>query len=450
MQNDRKITKEKTNIVTKVKRILFKSRGRKIAVVIILLVLIFIGWRMFGAKKQSAQYQTAKVEKGTLIVSVSESGQVAVSNRASVITSASGVISEVDVKNGDTVSAGDEIAVVSLDQSGQQRQSQAYSSYLSAQSSLNSANAQLYSLQSAMYSKWSTYINIAQNSSFQNPDGSANNANRTLPQFTISQDDWLAAEAGYKNQQGVIAQNQIALNNAWLNYQAASSIISAPSAGTISDLIIAPGMQIGSLATSATTSTSSTSNSSSSQFIASIKTEGNPVITISLSEIDVTKVKAGQKATITFDALTNKTFTGKVVGINTTGTVSSGVTTYPANIVLDTPNDSILPNMSATANIIIKIKNDALLVPSGAVQTTGGQATVRTLENGQIVNVPIEIGESSDTQTEILSGISEEEVVGIGFVSTSETRSSSSSPFSGGLRVGGFGGSGAVRSTTGR
>ena len=92
MQNDRKITKEKTNIVTKVKRILFKSRGRKIAVVIILLVLIFIGWRMFGAKKQSAQYQTAKVEKGTLIVSVSESGQVAVSNRASVITSASGVI----------------------------------------------------------------------------------------------------------------------------------------------------------------------------------------------------------------------------------------------------------------------------------------------------------------------------------------------------------------------
>ena len=103
---------------------------------------------------------------------MSESGQVAVANRTSITTQASGVISEVNVKNGDTVALGQQIAVISLDQSGQQRQAQAWASYLSAKSSLGNANAQLYSLQSTMYSKWKTYMDISQNSTYQNSDGS--------------------------------------------------------------------------------------------------------------------------------------------------------------------------------------------------------------------------------------------------------------------------------------
>lgn len=438
MKNDRKITKEKTNVLTNIRKFLFGSR-KKTIITIVVILLIFIGWRVFGAKQQATQYSTAKVEKGTLVVSLNESGQVVVANRTSITTSASGVISEVDVKNGDTVSAGDKIAVVSLDQAGQQRQSQAYASYLSAKSSYEAAKNSLYSLQSTMYSKWDTYINIAENSTYQNPDGSPNISNRTLPEFTTVQDDWLAAEAAYKNQQNVIAQNQASLNSAWYSYQTASSVITAPSAGVISDLIIAPGIQVGSSSNSTSNSSSSTSNSSSLQFIASIKATGNPIVSVSLSESDAAKVKSGQKTTVTFDALPNKTFTGKVIGVNTTGSISSGVTTYPANIQLDTPNDSILPNMSATANIITNVKNDVLLVPATAVQTVGGQSTVRVLQNGQINTMPVEIGASSDSQTEIVSGLSEGEDV-VTSVSTAITGRTSSSPFGGGnFRIGGGG-----------
>jgi len=129
------------------------------------------------------------------------------------------------------------------------------------------------------------------------------------------------------------------------------------------------------------------------------------------------------------------------MGINTTGSISSGVTTYPAVIQLDDTNSNdILPNMSATADIISEIKDNVLLIPSSAVQTVGSESTVKVLKNGQVTTVSVEVGDSSDSQTEITSGLSEGDTVITSTISTSTTTSGSSSPFSGGLRVGGFGG----------
>ncbi len=435
---------------TKVKHFLFGSKLRTGVVIILVIVLGFFIWQKTVGSQNKVQYQTAAVVKDTLVTSVAESGQVAVANRVSVTTQASGAISEIDVKNGDTVTAGQTIAVVTLDRVGQQQQAQAWASYLSAKNALAQDNATLYSQQSTMYTQWNTYYQKAINSTYQNPDSSPNTANRTLPDFTTSQDNWLAAEATYQNQQGVIAKDQSSLTSAWISYQAAAATITAPIAGKISDLTIVPGIQVGTAGT-----TASSSNTPSSQIIGTIRTQGNPVISVSLSELDATKVQSGQRATVTFDALPNKTFTGKVLGVNTTGTVSSGVTTYPASIQLDLPNDQILPNMSATANIITSVKDNVLLVPLAAVQTSNGSSTVRVLKNGTVTTVPVEVGDSSDTQTEIISGLSEGDTVVIGVTSSStQATGATSSPFGSTLRLGGFGGGGggggAARTATGR
>ena len=438
-----------TGQFVKIKKLpFFTSKKRTFITVIIIVGLTFFGVQSLSTNAQQSQYQTALVERGTIVSSLSESGQVVVANRTSVTTQASGVISEVNVKNGDTVIAGQKIAVVTLDQAGQQKQAQVWSSYLSAKTALDNANTKLYSLQSAMFSKWKTYTDIAENSTFQNSDGSPNTGNRVLTPFTISQDDWLAAEADYKNQQGVIAQSKASVTSSWITYQAASATITAPGAGIIDDLTIAPGIQIGSSSTTgAGTTTSSTANSTSSQTIATIKIQGNPLISVSLSEVDVARVRAGQKTTVTLDALPSKTFTGKVLGINTTGAISSGVTTYPASILLDLPDDSILPNMSATVNIITAVKSDVLVVPVAAVQTVGGQAAVRVLKNGTVTNVSVEVGISSDADTEITSGLNEGDVVVTGVVATRQTNSGSAgaSPFGSPVRLGGFGGGGNTR-----
>ena len=431
MEKDTKTQAPPSGVLEKINIFIGKNK-KKLIILLVILILVVGGWNIFGPKKATPSYQTATVQKGTIVQSLGESGTVAVANRVSVSTQASGVVTEVDVKNGDTVTAGQTIAKLSLDTQGQQKEAAAWASYLSAKSVLAADQAKLYSLQSTMYTNWNLFYQKATNSTYQNPDGSPITSNRTLPDFTTTQDNWLNAEANYQNQQQVITQDQASLTNAWLSYQQLSNTITSPSSGTMGDINIVPGMQI-------TNTTSTSTNTVSSQTVASIINPGNPVITVNLSELDAAQVKAGQKATIKFDALPNKTFTGKVLGINTTGTVTSGVTTYPAIIQLDVPDTHILPNMSTTANIIVAVKNDVLEVPTTAVQSTGGQSTVRVLKNGKITVVPVEIGISSDTDTEIVSGLTEGQTVVTGFTAT--TSSGGSSPFSsfGGRVFGGVG-----------
>jgi RND family efflux transporter MFP subunit len=286
-----------------------------------------------------------------------------------------------------------------------------------------------------MFTNWDTFMKIAQNGTYQYEDGSPNNINRSLPEFHIANDNWLAAEAKYKLQQNVVYQAQTALNSAWSAYQKASSTVYAPISGTVSGLALQIGSVINSNASSQTSNVSNTK-------IANVKTDATPIVSISLTEIDVPKITIGDKATITLDAYPDKTFTGKVVSIDTVGSVTSGVTTYPTVIKLDTDTTTILPNMAVSANIITSRKNDVLMVPTSSVQqSTDGSSYVQVMKNGKVSQVPVETGISSDTQTEIVSGLSEGDTVVTATIkaSTTSTTSTATSPFStfGGARTGG-------------
>lgn len=420
-------------VFTRLKKLGTKT---KIVLIIILVIVAFFVYRSFTTSKSATQYQTAQVTKGTLVVSLTEAGQVSVANKVSVVTQASGIVSNVYVKSGQTVSAGDKIADVTLDTAGQQRQAQAYSSLLSAQNNLQNANAQLYSLQNTLF---------VTNQKFMNDKGIANPSDqqKSDPVYIEENDSWLAAQAAYINQSNVIAQSQANVNNSSLAYQLTSGTITAPTAGTIGDLVITKGMQVGSSNTTAGSSTNT-----SNQAIASIITGNSTAVSVSVAEVDAPQIQVGQAATITFDALPNQTFTGKVMGLNTTGAVTSGVTTYPAVIQLDdTTNTNILPNMTATANIITKVDDNVLLVPSTAVQTVGSASTVRVLKNGQVSTVSVQVGDTSGSQTVITSGLSEGDTVVTSAISTTTTSTATSSPFSGGLRLGGFGGGGGGATT---
>lgn len=348
-------------------KIVLKIKEHKKATSIILAIivaLIYIGSQYF-TRTQSPTYETAKAQKGTLISSISASGQVSAISGMIVTTQASGTVANIFVSNGDTVTAGEKIAQLSLDQAGMLKQAQALSSYLAAKISVDSAVANLNTLQSQMFKANQTFIN---DRGVLNPS----DTQKSDPVYIEENATWLAAEAAYKNQQNVISQANAALNSAWLSYQQSSSIVYAPVSGTISGLAI----QIGSYLAPASSTTIIGQNT-----VATISNEGTPVISVNLSEVDAPKVKTGNPATITFDAFPNKTFTGKVQSINTQGIVTSGVTTYPATIALDTNSSDIFGNMSATANIITQTKDNTLLVPSAAIQSQGDQSTVRVLKN---------------------------------------------------------------------
>ena len=411
----------------------------------ILLVLLAIGWfggsRVLSQRQAQPQYQTAQAEKGTLITSVSASGQITTANNVNITIQASGVVKEVLVKNGDTVSLGQTVATLTLDQASQQKQAAAYASYLSAKNSFDSAQAKINSLQAALFKANQTFINgsVARGLATDDPTYIQENAL------------WLQAEADYKQQQTVISAAKSSLTAASLNLSQLSSTITAPVSGVVKGLTITPGAII-------TVSSGSSTSTSTSQVLGSINQPGSLQAQVNISEIDSVKVTGGQKVTMTLDAFPNLTFTGIVVSINTNGVVSSGVTTYPAVISFDSGNDHIYPNMGVDAAIITDIKNNVILVPSAAVQTSNGQSMIRVMRNGsprfageagQITQVPVEIGGSNDTQTEIISGINEGDVVITGNTTPAGTSSQGgTSPFGGGgfggFRQGG-GGSGGIQ-----
>jgi len=403
---------DKKDLAKFAKRLFDSRKKRIIGLVVLLSILGLVGWRVFAGKEEKSQFQTISVERGMIVSSVSASGQILSANIISASTKASGIIKKVYVRDGDEVKKGDKILEIDLDLQGKQKHASAWSAYLLAKNSLESAKATLYSLDSQMWAAHQEFMNDAVSRSLASED----------PTYIQQNDDWLAAEAKYKNQQQVLAQAEANINSNWLNYIQTSPVINAPADGVITSLMFVEGMSIGTL---------DTGSSSSNQKVATIKTEGMPIVSINLSEIDVSRVAIDQKATITLDSLPDKTFTGKVVGVDRIGQTTSGVTQYASIIQLDSSSEQILPNMAVTADIVIDRKDNALLVPSNAIQEKSGQSYASVLVNDKQQFIPVETGLVSDMQTEIISGLNEGDLVIVGTVPSAKGLDGAS-PFSGG------------------
>jgi len=399
---------------------LFKNRLRAIVLIIVLVVGGVFSFKKINGNNQQSQVQTQKAERGTIVSTISASGQVLTGNIINIVSGAKGLVKNVYVKDGEKVVSGQKIIEFTLDPDATQKSFSAYASYLSAKNSLDSAYSSLYTLDSAMWAANRTFINDAVSRGLPTWD----------PTYIQENDNWLAAESKYISQKNVISQSKVALNSAWMSYQQVSPILAAPMSDMITNITYSPGMTF--------------DGSSSSKRIAVIKAEGTPLASFNISEIDVSSVKPGQKATIELDSIADKTFSGKVLNVDRIGSVTSNVTNYPVTIQFDTDSQQILPNMSASANIIVDVKDNVLLVPSNAIQVQGTQSVVTVLRGKQEETVFVETGLFSDSQTEIVSGLSEgDEVVIPSF--TSGSQSSGKSVFGGG----GFGG-GSTRMFIGR
>ncbi len=405
---------------------------------ILLLIFLIFGKKVLFNGKNNIRYQTEIASKGNLVVSISGTGTVLSNNYSKITTSATGVVKKVYVKDGQTVNQGDLIAEIDLDNEGKRQFNQAYANYLSAQNSLQQVKDSLYSAQNDLFTKWQAYFNLAQSDRYMGSDGKPKTEERNNSlEFLKIQNDWYAAEANYKLKEKTIKQAEVSLNNAWLSYQQFSPYIYAPISGTVVGLVLQPGMIISSSANSG-------SNNFSTQ-IGYIKTTAKPIIIVNLTEVDIPKIKINDKTTIEFDAIKDKTFTGKVYSIDMSGTNNSGVVNYPVYIVLDDETKEILSNMTATVNIIVNVKNDILIIPNTAIrENDNGEKTVQILKNNKPETIVVQTGISNDENTEIISGLKEGDVVITNIIDQSKQsfNSNTQRSFS---SFGGFGGGGNLR-----
>jgi HlyD family secretion protein len=127
-------------------------------------------------------------------------------------------------------------------------------------------------------------------------------------------------------------------------------------------------------------------------------------VDLQVSEVDIIGVKIGQPVNLTFDAIPNKQYTGKVTQIGLAGVSNQGVVDFPVTVQLDASDNLVKPGMTAAANIVVNQVSDALLVPDQAIQTINNQPVVFVLRNGQFQSIKIQLGATSGTMSQVLSG----------------------------------------------
>jgi HlyD family secretion protein len=99
---------------------------------------------------------------------------------------------------------------------------------------------------------------------------------------------------------------------------------------------------------------------------------------ISVDELDISKVKVGQEAAVSIDALpetSTKPYSGEVSKIAIEGSSSDGVATYPVTIQIH-KSDNLKSGMNANAEITIEKKENTLFIPIEAVIKRGGKSIV--------------------------------------------------------------------------
>jgi multidrug efflux pump subunit AcrA (membrane-fusion protein) len=237
---------------------------------------------------------------------------------------------------------------------------------------------------------------------------------------TIQSDKEILAGTGFdiRDQEIKVAQAENSLSEA--KEKLADYYIRAPFSGVVAKLNVKTG-----------------DSASSGSAVATLITR-QKIAEISLNEVDVAKVKVGQKVTLTFDAIENLNITGEVTEIDALGTVTQGVVNYSVKIGFDTQNERVKSGMSVSATIITEVRQDVLLVPDAAVKSNGEQY-VEMLENNVPRNQTVETGLSNDTMTEIKNGLKEgDNVVTQTITGNTTNTTQTTSKNTGGMRIPGF------------
>jgi len=135
-------------------------------------------------------------------------------------------------------------------------------------------------------------------------------------------------------------------------------------------------------------------------------------IEVEVPEVDIGKVKLGQRAEIGLDAFPDEVFWGSVVKIDPAEEIIQGVVYYKVTIDFDKLDKRIKSGMTADIDIITQEKNNVLVVPARAVISQNDKKMVRVLEGEGFKMREVKTGiHGSEGEIEIISGLKEGERV---------------------------------------
>jgi HlyD family secretion protein len=211
--------------------------------------------------------------------------------------------------------------------------------------------------------------------------------------------------------QAQVDQMRAALEQAKLRLNDASVI--APFAGTVASL----GARVGEPVTAATP-------------MVVLADLSRFLITVSIDETEISRVKVGQEASITLDAFPGEELRGQVTDVAPTAIVQQGVVIYKVKVGLEASQVYLKPGMTANVKIVVGRKENVLLVPNRAIRASGQERQVQVVRAGKPTAVAVQVGLANENETEIVSGLAEGDEVALNVTPTSN-------PLRGGLFGGG-------------
>jgi len=135
-------------------------------------------------------------------------------------------------------------------------------------------------------------------------------------------------------------------------------------------------------------------------------------IKIDVPETDISKVNLDDQVEITLDALSEESYIGQIIEMDSGKTLIDGVVYYKIKILFEGDNQKIKSGMSGEAIIQTEKKENVLNMPQRAVVSRNGKKFVRILDGNNIIEKEITTGlRGSQGEIEILSGLAEGEEI---------------------------------------
>ncbi len=372
--------------------------------VLVILVAAFLWGR--GSSSKAARYQTEPVRQGDLTVIVTATGTLKPTNTVEVGSELSGTIRSVEADYNSRVRVGQVLARMDT--------TKIEATIAQLKAALESAKAKALQAKATVLetqAKLAQYREVSKLSDGKVP----------------SKLEMDAAEAAFERAGADAASADAAVSQARATLQASETDLSkatikSPINGIVLTRSIEPGQTV---AASMTTPVLFT--------LAEDLTKMD--LHVNVDEADIGKVQEGQKATFTVAAYSGRTFEARITQARFGSSTTSGVVTYETVLKVDNADLFLRPGMTATADIIVKKIDNAVLVPSAALRFTpprqpeaksstglvgallprppGGQKSVETagkkqqawiLKDNQPVAVSVTVGATNGSLTEVTAG----------------------------------------------
>lgn len=354
-------------------------KGRLVILLIIVVILATIGyrgWQIMAEKKAQQPVSQAEeaipvrvetVQLADIQEELSFTGNIRPKLEVKIFSKVSGRLEELLVDKGDTVTQGENLAIIDHEEI-EARVKQAEASLAVAQAQLEQVKAELEQIASDRDRITTLY-----------------------KQGVASKQDFDSVEARYK---ASVAQQQ--LTGAQINMTKASleqdrirlneSTIVSPLEGVVAEKYLEPGDMV-MLATP----------------LLSVVNMETVKVLINVEDKLLTRIQPGTKTTVTVDTYPEKEFEGQVSKISPT--IDPLTRTVEVEILIANPAQQLKPGMFARVKIIVAQHSQVPVIPDSAILRDQAGSYVYTVNNQKAKRVSVKLGLSQGARVEVSQGL---------------------------------------------